>query len=140
MIDTLVLYTHLNEIDLGETLIIAGSLDVEDRNNVFVVEISQQLHFSQCPETEHGVVERGDLFDGYFLARRLMQRRAVHVSEENQYLVGSQLPNNPVCALANDILNIVLIRHVERNLSRPSLGVLTLSHGGSLAGSARFEI
>jgi hypothetical protein len=127
--------THLDEIDLGETVIIARSLDVEDRNNVLVVEISQQLHLSQCSETEHGMVKGSDLFDGYFLARRLMQRRAVHARVSRGFLqmhAGFQLPDDTVCALANDILNIVLVGHVEGDLSRPSLGVLTLSHGGSL--------
>jgi hypothetical protein len=101
-----------------------------------VVEISQQLHLSQCSETEHGMVKWSDLFDGYFLARRLMQRRAVHVHVSGGFLqmhAGFQLPDDTVCALANDILNIVLVGHVEGDLSRPSLGVLTLSHGGSLA-------
>jgi hypothetical protein len=37
------------------------------------------------------------------------------------------LPNNTVSALANDILNIILIRNVERNLPRTSrLGCLSL--------------
>ena len=38
------------------------------RNDVLMVEISQQLHLSQSSKTKHGVVERGNLFDGDFLA------------------------------------------------------------------------
>jgi hypothetical protein len=45
-----------------------------------VVEVPQQLHLTQRPQTEHGVVEGCDLLDGDLLARRLVQRRAVSVS------------------------------------------------------------
>lgn len=59
---------YLNEIDLGKAIIITRSLDIEDRNDILMVEISQQFHLSQCSKTKHGVVERGDFFDGNFLA------------------------------------------------------------------------
>jgi hypothetical protein len=68
---------YLDEVDLCECLIVAGLLDVEDRDDVLVVEISQQLHLSQCSQTEHRVVEWGDLLDGHLLTRRLVQRGAV---------------------------------------------------------------
>lgn len=58
----------MNEIDLGKAIIITRSLDIEDRNDVLMVEISQQFHLSQSSKTKHGVVERGDFFDGNFLA------------------------------------------------------------------------
>lgn len=48
------------------------------------------------------------------------------------YTGGHQLPDDAVCALANNILDIVLIGDIEGDLSRASLGVLTLSHGSSL--------
>lgn len=38
--------THLNEIDLGERLVISWLLDVKNGDDVFVIEISQQFHFS----------------------------------------------------------------------------------------------
>jgi hypothetical protein len=63
---------HLNQIDLGEGLVVAGLLDVENGNDVLVVEVSEQLHLSQRPQTEHGVVEGCDLLDGDLLARGLV--------------------------------------------------------------------
>ena len=48
-----------------------------------MVEIAQQLHFTQSPQAEHRVVKRDDLLDSHFLAGRFVDRRAgveVHVS------------------------------------------------------------
>ena len=59
---------YLDEVDLGEGLVVAGLLDVQDGNNVLVVEVSQQLHLTECSQAEHGVVEGGDLLDGDLLA------------------------------------------------------------------------
>ena len=67
---------HLDEVDLGECLVVARLLDVEDRDDVLVVEVPQQLHLSQCSQTEHGVVEWCNLLDSHLLAGRLVQRRA----------------------------------------------------------------
>jgi hypothetical protein len=68
---------HLDEVDLCESLVVSGLLDVEDGDDVLVVEVAEQLHLSQRSQTEHGVVEGCDLLDGDLLARRLVQRRAV---------------------------------------------------------------
>lgn len=81
------LHQLLNQIDLVESLIIAGSLDVQDRDNILVVEVSQQLHLAQRAQAEHRVVERGDLLDGDFLARRLVDCRA----EDRQHIVPPKL-------------------------------------------------
>jgi hypothetical protein len=59
---------YLDKVDFGEGLIVPRLLDVEDGDDVFVVEISQQLHLSQCSQTEHGVVEGRNLLDGDLLA------------------------------------------------------------------------
>jgi hypothetical protein len=59
---------YLNEVDLLEAIIASRLLDVEDGDDVFVVEIAQQLHLSQGSQTEHGVVEGGDLLDGNLLS------------------------------------------------------------------------
>jgi len=69
----IVVIAYLDEVDLCESLEIPRSLDIQDGNDVLVVEISQQLHLSQRSQTEHGVIERGDLLDSDFLARRLVQ-------------------------------------------------------------------
>jgi hypothetical protein len=59
---------YLNEVDLVEAVIASRLLDIEDGDDVFVVEIAQQLHLSQGSQTEHGVVEGGDLLDGNLLS------------------------------------------------------------------------
>jgi len=59
--------TYLDEIDFGEGLIAAGFLNVEDRYNVLMVEVSQQLHLTQGSKAEHGVIEGRDLLDSDFL-------------------------------------------------------------------------
>lgn len=71
---------YLDEVDLCECLVVTRLLNVEDRNDVLVIEVPQQLHLSQRSQTEHRVVERRDLLDGHLLARRLVQRRAVKQS------------------------------------------------------------
>jgi hypothetical protein len=84
-----------------------------------VVEVPKQLHLAQRPQAEHGVVEGCDLLDGDLLAGRLVQRRAVSVS-------AIVLPRRPVlcspyyavCALADHILDVVLLRYVEGYLPR----------------------
>jgi len=68
---------HLDEVHLSECLVVAGLLDIKDRDDVLVVEVSQQLHLSQCSQTEHGMIERRDLLDGDLLTGRLVQRGTV---------------------------------------------------------------
>ena len=71
------LNAHLDEVDLGECLVVARLLDVENRDDVLVVEVPQKLHLSQCSQTKHGVVERSDLLNGHLLTRGLVQRGAI---------------------------------------------------------------
>lgn len=51
------------------------------------------------------VVERGDFLDSNLLSRRLVQRRTY----------------NTVCALANNILDVILLADVERDLAGTAL-------------------
>jgi hypothetical protein len=37
---------HLDEVDLCESLVVSGLLDVEDGDDVLVVEVAEQLHLS----------------------------------------------------------------------------------------------
>lgn len=67
---------YLDQVDLVEALVVARSLDIQDRNDVLVVKVAQQLHLAQGAQAEHGVVEWGDLFDGDLLARRFVDGRA----------------------------------------------------------------
>lgn len=63
---------YLNQVHLVESLVVTGSLDIQNGDNVLVVEVAQQLHLTQRPQAEHGVVKGGDLFDGDLLARWLV--------------------------------------------------------------------
>ena len=71
--------TYLDQIDLVEGLIVPRLLNIEDGNDVLVVEVAQKLHLTKCSQTEHGVVERGDLLDSDLLARRLMYGRTTPI-------------------------------------------------------------
>ena len=64
--------TNLDQVDLIERFVISRLLNVEDRNNVLMIEVSEELHFTQGPEAKHGVVEGGNLLDGDFLAGGLV--------------------------------------------------------------------
>lgn len=67
--------TNLNKVNLSEGLKTARLLDIEDGNDILVVEVSEKLHLTECPQTKHGVVERGDFLDCHFLARGLVDGR-----------------------------------------------------------------
>lgn len=69
---------HLNKIDLVERLIASRLLDIENRDYVLMVEVSQELHFTQSSQTKHGMIKRGNLFDGHLLSGGLVNGRAGH--------------------------------------------------------------
>jgi hypothetical protein len=120
-------WTYLNQINFVESLVVAGSLDVQDGDNVFVVKVSQQLHLTQCSQTEHGVVEWCDLLDCDLLARGLVNGRANYVRgtlhRDSRYL-----PNNSVGTFTDDILDFILIGYIEGDLSRSSRRRVLLTH------------
>ena len=118
---------YLDEIDLVEALIIARSLDIEDGNDVLVVEISQQLHLTQGSQAEHGVIKRGDLLDGHSLAGGFVDGGAnnQHGMIQNRK---SNLPDNAIGALADDIGNFILVGNVEGDLARAPLRRQLLHH------------
>lgn len=68
--------TYLDKVDLVEAIVASRLLDIKNGDNVFVVEVAQQLHLSQGSQTEHGVVEGGNLLDGHLLPGRLVNGRA----------------------------------------------------------------
>lgn len=89
-----------------------------------MVEIAQELHLSEGPQAKHGVVEGGDLLDGNLLARGFVYRRArVHAvsllaSFTTVFTTGlPNLPDHTVGTLADDILNVILLAHVEGDLA-----------------------
>lgn len=61
-------HPYLNEVHLGKGLVVSRLLNVENGNDILVVEVSQQLHLAQRPQTEHGVVERRNFLDRDLLA------------------------------------------------------------------------
>jgi hypothetical protein len=69
--------THLDQINFGKAFVVAGSLNIEDGDNVFVVKVSEQLHLTQRSQTEHRMVEWCNLFDRNLLARGLVDGRAI---------------------------------------------------------------
>lgn len=110
---------YLNEIDLGEGFKIPRFLDIKDRDDVLVIEVSQQLHLAQGSQAEHGVVERGDFLDRNLLARGFVQGRATRplVCLVLLPIVAGTLPDDPICALSHHILYVILFRHIEGYLS-----------------------
>lgn len=71
---------YLDQVDFRERLIIAWFLDIQNGDDVLVIEVAQQFHFSQCSQTEHRMIERCDLLDRDLLPRRLVQSGAIPVS------------------------------------------------------------
>jgi hypothetical protein len=78
----------LNEVNLGEGIQTARLLDVQNGDDVLMVEVAQQLHFTQRPQAEHGMVKGRNLLDGDFLARGLVDSRTFAPNQ-----CRSQLPN-----------------------------------------------
>lgn len=50
-------HEFLNEVNLGEGLVAGGLDDIEDGNNVLVIEPSEQLDFSQCPQAVDNIYQ-----------------------------------------------------------------------------------
>jgi hypothetical protein len=120
------LRAYLNQVNLGKRIIVPRLLDVQNADNVLVVEVSQQLHLTQRSEAEHAMIERGNLFDGHLLSRRFMKRRATITrpkSARKHTSRRSNLPDNTIRSLSDDVQDFILIAHVEADLSRAmSLG------------------
>lgn len=76
--------TYLDEVDLVEAIVASRLLDIKNGDDVFVVEVAQQLHLSQSSQTEHGVVEGGNLLDGHLLPGRLVNGRAAPMLLESR--------------------------------------------------------
>lgn len=61
------LVMYLNQIDLSEGLVASWLLDIQYRYDILMVEVSKQLHLAKRSQTEHGMVEWGNLLDGNLL-------------------------------------------------------------------------
>lgn len=66
---------YLNEIYLLKGFVASGLLNIENANDVLVVKVAQELHLSESPQAEHGVIKGSNLLDGHLLSGRLMYRR-----------------------------------------------------------------
>lgn len=99
---------YLNEIDLVEALVASRSLDVQDRNDILMVEVAQQLHLTESSQTEHGVVEGNNLLDRNLLTRGLVNRRAepvstslqAHAIKKNTYQTTPYAPSPMISAIS----------------------------------------
>ena len=111
---------YLDQIHLSEAVVVPRLLNVENRDDVLVVKVAEELHFSKRSQTEHGMVERGDLLDGDFLARGFVYRRATSHSSETDMKntdTDGDIPDHTVGTLADNILNVILLAHVEGDLA-----------------------
>ena len=78
------------------------------------------------------MIKGGDLLNSDLLPRRLVDGGAAQLSAQlaNGRLGRDQnLPDNTVGALADDILNIILLAYVERDFTGTA-PVLCVAHGG----------
>jgi len=129
--------SYLNEIDLIEAVVAAGFLDIKDGYDVLVVEVPQQLHLSKSSQTEHGMIEGCNLLDRDLLARRFMDGRAVvrvFVSPGPRFIFGRAphwkiSPDNSISSLSDNILNVILLADIERDLSGTAAPFLDVAHG-----------
>lgn len=78
--------TYLNQVDLVKRLITPWLLDIENADDVFVIEVAQELHLTKSSETKHGVVKGGNFLDGDLLARGLVYRRARALQRQFRFL------------------------------------------------------
>lgn len=69
------------------------------------------------------MIERSDLLDSDLLAGGLVNGRAGGVLEfdtlRKSHETRENIPDNTIGALTNNILNIILLAHVERDLAGP---------------------
>lgn len=69
-------HQFLDEIYVFEQLETGRLKDVEDRDDVFMAKMPQELDLAEGAQTEHGVVERRDAFDGDLSLGWLVDGRA----------------------------------------------------------------
>lgn len=104
-----------------------------------MIEVSQKLHLAESPQAEHGVIEWSDLLDRDLLPRGFVERRAVDKLAAALFTMHTAvlyLPNDSIGTFSNNILNIVLLADIKRNLSR-TLGRVGLTrHGARWWGSS----
>lgn len=88
------------------------------RKDIFMVKVSEEFHFSEGTETEHGMIKRGNLFNRNFLSARFMQCRPTKKSQHQKS--GGRLRNDTISALAYDINDLIVLRDIKLNLAMTS--------------------
>lgn len=94
------LHQLLDNVHLVEVVKRVRSLDVEDRDDVLVLEVLQDLDLPQRPQRKQRLRKGLDLLDGNDLARRLVHRGT----------------HNPISALSQQRLQLEITRYIEHNL------------------------
>ena len=74
--------TNLNEVHFTEFFERRRVKDVEDGDDVFVVEVTEEFDFAEGAEAEHGMIERGDLLDCNLAPAGSMDSRANDAMKE----------------------------------------------------------
>ena len=57
------LHEFLHEVNLLEIIETGGSQNIENRDDVLVMEVTQQFYLAQRSQAEHGVIKGGDTLD-----------------------------------------------------------------------------
>ena len=57
------LHEFLHEVNLLEIIETGGSQNIENRDDVLVMEVTQQLYLPQRSQAEHRVIKGGDTLD-----------------------------------------------------------------------------
>ena len=57
------LHEFLDKVNLLKVVETRGPQDVENRDDVLVMEVTQQLYLAQCSQAEHRVIKGGDTLD-----------------------------------------------------------------------------
>lgn len=60
------LHELLDEVNLVELVYTAWLEDIKDRDDVFVMKVSEEFYFTESSKTEHSVVEGSDALDSDF--------------------------------------------------------------------------
>ena len=123
------LLPYLNEINLGKALVVPWLLNVQYWNDILMVEVSQKFHLSQGSQTEHRMIKRSDLLDCDLLPRGFMKRWTARLCQNiNCFLFEHNLPDHTISSFSDHILNVILIRYIERDLPRSARGWVWLDH------------
>jgi len=95
----------LDEVDFLEVFDVRWLEYVEDRDNVFMIEVAKQLDLAQGAQTEHRMIKGRNTFDGYFALRWYMDCGTA--SRDKVSRVGGNnriwLPYNAIGTLADDV-------------------------------------